>query len=70
MDPEQRKRTTSTCLSVMSDLSKDDPPNFTVDERNSPSSMTDETNARASYPTDPSLKSYRSRTPPPDFRQA
>ncbi|XP_014914346.1 uncharacterized protein LOC106963775 [Poecilia latipinna] len=63
MDPE-RKQSSSPSLSMMTDHSKEDLVNFTVDERNSQGAVADEINTS---PTDPSLRSYRSKTPPPDF---
>ncbi|XP_032419221.1 sterile alpha motif domain-containing protein 9-like [Xiphophorus hellerii] len=69
MDPE-RKQSSSPSLSMMTDQSKEDVVNFTVDERNSQSSVVDEMKMRPSNPSAPSLKSYRSRSPPPDFSNA
>ncbi|XP_061581698.1 sterile alpha motif domain-containing protein 9 [Cololabis saira] len=67
-DDDATKRSTSSCFSVTSDNSMHHPLSFRVDEssRNSPSAGTGKEEERPSSPG-PSLTSYRSRTPPPNF---
>ncbi|XP_035516842.1 sterile alpha motif domain-containing protein 9-like [Morone saxatilis] len=71
MDAKQKKQTSSSsCLSMKSDFSKDDPPYFSEEERNRPFAKTDRMNTnfeKPTSPTSPSLKSDRSRSSPPDM---
>ncbi|KAM8772037.1 uncharacterized protein AB9X84_006935 isoform 3-T4 [Acanthopagrus schlegelii] len=71
MDAEKKKQaSSSSCLSVKSDSSKEEPPDFSNEKRNPQCTKTDRMDAnyetRPTSPT-PLCLSYRSRTPPPYF---
>uniref|UniRef100_UPI0037E96DE1 sterile alpha motif domain-containing protein 9-like n=1 Tax=Semicossyphus pulcher TaxID=241346 RepID=UPI0037E96DE1 len=72
MDAKQKEQARSSRLSVKSDNSKDEPPYFSQEERSPPCAETDRTDANCGKsPTSPtrlSAKTYRSMSPPPDFK--
>nr|XP_046255808.1 sterile alpha motif domain-containing protein 9-like isoform X1 [Scatophagus argus]XP_046255817.1 sterile alpha motif domain-containing protein 9-like isoform X1 [Scatophagus argus] len=69
MDAEEKKQvSSSSCVSLRSDNSIDEPPCFSEQEGNSPCTKTDSMNANnESRPTCLSLRSDRSKSPPPEF---
>ncbi|XP_030287759.1 uncharacterized protein LOC115590502 isoform X2 [Sparus aurata] len=72
MDAKKKDQaSSSSCLSVKSDSSKDEPPDFSNEERNLQCTKTDRMDAnyktRPTSPTPLSHLSDRSRTPPPYF---
>ncbi|XP_041641407.1 sterile alpha motif domain-containing protein 9-like [Cheilinus undulatus] len=69
---EKRRTTSSSCLSVKSDASKEEPIYFSQEERSPPcaeaAEMDPNYGKRLDAPTDLSVKSYRSKSPPLTFK--